>query len=450
MVGDLFAVAASFVAAHFLRDYVLGRALSLLPQVLPLSMVAERFYLLLLYPLVFAYEGLYTKRLERWEEARRCFRGMAVATASLILLLFVLRYVTFSRVTAVMAFAIGVLLVPMVRFGLRGLLVMLGFLRQPVVVLGNGEAARLFQAELTRHRSLGYTVTQHVSRESRSGSVEDLLSQIRELPASVVLAVNSDSFNPEEMKLILRFAEGEHLQLLVIPNTALLRSQVVDMEQVGSALVMKYRDNLLRPLNTVTKRILELVLCSLLFLVSLPVLALLVLMVKLSSRGPVFFVQKRIGRHQRLFRCFKFRTMYVDADARLESLLAASDAARTEWQEYARITDDPRVTGFGRLLRRFSLDELPQLWNVVRGDMALVGPRPYLPRELEQIGGYLGTIVRVRPGMTGLWQVSGRSTLPFRERLVLDEFYIRNWSLWLDFSILLRTAGVVLGGRGAY
>jgi undecaprenyl-phosphate galactose phosphotransferase len=104
----------------------------------------------------------------------------------------------------------------------------------------------------------------------------------------------------------------------------------------------------------------------------------------------------------------------------------------------------------GRLLRRFSLDELPQLWNVVRGEMALVGPRPYLPRESDKIGGYLDTIVRVRPGMTGLWQVSGRSTLPFRERLVLDEFYIRNWSLWLDFSILLRTAGVVLGGRGAY
>ncbi|MEO0079589.1 MAG: sugar transferase, partial [candidate division WOR-3 bacterium] len=139
-----------------------------------------------------------------------------------------------------------------------------------------------------------------------------------------------------------------------------------------------------------------------------------------------------------------------DAEERLRELLRADPKIRAEWEEFARITNDPRVTPIGRLLRRLSLDELPQLWNVLRGEMALVGPRPYLPRESNQIGEYFETIVRVRPGITGLWQVSGRAMLPFKERLVLDEYYIRNWSLWMDFSILLRTLGAVLSGKGAY
>jgi lipopolysaccharide/colanic/teichoic acid biosynthesis glycosyltransferase len=142
--------------------------------------------------------------------------------------------------------------------------------------------------------------------------------------------------------------------------------------------------------------------------------------------------------------------MYVDAEKRLPELLDGDAAARDEYERYARITRDPRVTPIGRFLRRFSLDELPQLWNVLRGDMALVGPRPYLPDEAGKVGAYLDTIVRVRPGMTGLWQVSGRAELPFRERNVLDEYYIRNWSLWMDLSIVVRTLRAVTGGRGAY
>jgi Undecaprenyl-phosphate galactose phosphotransferase WbaP len=181
-----------------------------------------------------------------------------------------------------------------------------------------------------------------------------------------------------------------------------------------------------------------------------PLFLVVALLVRLSSRGPVLFRQRRIGRGRRLFDCLKFRTMYQDSEQRLTDMLAGDEQVRVEWLKYARITNDPRVTPIGRLLRRSSLDELPQLWNVLRGEMAWVGPRPYLPVESDRIGDSLDTIVRVRPGMTGLWQVSGRTSLPFTERLTLDEYYIRNWSLWMDFSILLRTLRAVVSGRGAY
>jgi len=218
---------------------------------------------------------------------------------------------------------------------------------------------------------------------------------------------------------------------------------------VGSILVMKYRYSLLRPLNTYAKLVVELTGTLLLLIVLSPVFLVLSIVVKVSSRGPVFFRQKRIGRGRRMFECLKFRTMHCDAERRLEEMLATDGALRAEWLNYARIPNDPRVTRPGRFLRRFSLDELPQFWNVLKGEMALVGPRPYLPVESDRIGESLDTIVRVRPGMTGLWQVSGRTSLPFKERLTLDEYYIRNWSLWMDFSIVLRTLRAVVGARGA-
>jgi undecaprenyl-phosphate galactose phosphotransferase len=252
------------------------------------------------------------------------------------------------------------------------------------------------------------------------------------------------------MHSVFKSAERRFADLLVIPTAALLQSTEAEVEQVGSMLVMKYRYNLLRPANTFTKTVFELAGTLFLLVLFVPLFLVLALLVKVSSKGPVLFRQKRIGRDRRLFDCVKFRTMYQDAEQRLNDILASDEALRAEWLKYARISNDPRVTPMGRLLRRSSLDELPQLWNVLRGEMALVGPRPYLPVEADRIGESLDTIVRVRPGMTGLWQVSGRTSLPFKERLTLDEYYIRNWSLWMDFSIGLRTLRAVLGARGAY
>ncbi|MDB5968935.1 MAG: exopolysaccharide biosynthesis polyprenyl glycosylphosphotransferase [Hydrocarboniphaga sp.] len=184
-------------------------------------------------------------------------------------------------------------------------------------------------------------------------------------------------------------------------------------------------------------------------LVFAPIILCIVLAVRRSG-GPVFFPHERVGLNGRSFRCYKFRTMVPNADERLEELLNSDDALAAEWQEIRKLRNDPRVTPIGRFLRKTSLDELPQIWNVLRGDMSLVGPRPIVRDELRLYGRNLGIYLGSKPGLTGLWQVTGRSDACYRRRVAMDVYYSRNKSLLLDFSILLKTVKVVLTGSGAY
>jgi Undecaprenyl-phosphate galactose phosphotransferase WbaP len=184
--------------------------------------------------------------------------------------------------------------------------------------------------------------------------------------------------------------------------------------------------------------------------VALPILALITLAIRLDSPGPALFRQERVGRDGRTFHVWKFRTMLVDAEARLEALLATDPAARLEWESSQKLARDPRVTRVGGFLRATSLDELPQLWNVVLGEMSLVGPRPIVRAEIPRYAESYEYYRQVRPGITGYWQVSGRSNTSYTQRVMLDTYYVRNWSIWLDLVILLRTVTVVLQRQGAY
>jgi lipopolysaccharide/colanic/teichoic acid biosynthesis glycosyltransferase len=183
-----------------------------------------------------------------------------------------------------------------------------------------------------------------------------------------------------------------------------------------------------------------------------PVYLLLAMLVKLSSRGPVFYVQQRVGRDYRSFGCIKFRTMRRDADRVLSRLLAESPHLREEFHSDFKLRDDPRITPLGRFLRRSSLDELPQFLNVLRGEMSVVGPRPIVRKELPRYGDRMEEVIAVRPGLTGLWQVSGRNNLSYWERVKLDIRYARHRSFLMDLRIILRTIGVIIDprDRGAY
>lgn len=203
-----------------------------------------------------------------------------------------------------------------------------------------------------------------------------------------------------------------------------------------------------------THRVLKLLveITSLLLLAPFMLLAAVLIsaMVRLDSVGPVVIGLPRVGRGGRLFRQWKFRTMTTDADERLHELLATDPARREEWERTRKLHDDPRLTRVGRLLRRTSLDELPQMFNVLVGEMSLIGPRPIAPDEVDRYGSTLPLYLTVRPGLTGLWQVSGRSDLTYPQRVALDTHYVLNWSIKLDLLILFRTVWVVLTGRGAY
>ncbi len=216
------------------------------------------------------------------------------------------------------------------------------------------------------------------------------------------------------------------------------------------AQVVQQRTGLLCARPRRAKRVFDVIFALLLGLIALPVGLLIAAAIAIDSPGPVFFVHSRIGRGNRRFRLWKFRSMVTDADEVLERHLKAHPGLALEWRRSHKLRSDPRVTRVGRLLRKTSLDELPQLWNVLRGDMSMVGPRPIVQAEISKYGPAFALYSQVLPGLTGLWQVSGRNDTTYRERVELDSRYIRNWTAATDLGVLLKTVKVVLGGRGAY
>ncbi len=214
-------------------------------------------------------------------------------------------------------------------------------------------------------------------------------------------------------------------------------------------LLLTVRNNLARRLPQLIKRMFDLTVASLVLLAGLPILLWIAVSV-MRSGFPIFYGHKRIGQGSRVFPCYKFRTMAKNADQLLAELLANDPAAREEWERDFKLKADPRITRIGHFLRRTSLDELPQLWNVLKGDMSLVGPRPVVQAELERYGNQVDYYLEAKPGITGLWQISGRNDVSYETRVYLDAWYVKNWSLFNDVVILLRTAKVLLGKNGAY
>lgn len=214
--------------------------------------------------------------------------------------------------------------------------------------------------------------------------------------------------------------------------------------EIGGFLGLEVRQRLLDPKRMLLKTTIDLVLAALLLVFLLPVFVLIAVAIWVENPGPVIFRHTRLGRHGKPFQALKFRTMRPDSERMLREALARNETLRRQWQERRKLPEDPRVTVVGRFLRRASLDELPQLLNVLRGEMSLIGPRPIVAEEVQKYGGSYDLAAKVRPGLTGLWQVSGRNTLPYSERVALDLYYIRDWSIWLDLYVLIKTPAAVL------
>lgn len=198
------------------------------------------------------------------------------------------------------------------------------------------------------------------------------------------------------------------------------------------------------PLGGLSKRIMDLVIATTALVLATPVMIVVALLIKITAGGPAVFSHSRVGFGGKPFNCYKFRSMVMNSEEVLKAYLEANPDAGMEWEETHKIRDDPRVTRLGWMLRKSSLDELPQLFNIIRGDMSCVGPRPIVHDELKRYGDHAGEYLRTRPGLTGLWQVSGRSSVDYPSRVALDSQYVRNWSVWLDLTILVRTVFAVM------
>ena len=272
-----------------------------------------------------------------------------------------------------------------------------------------------------------------------------ILAQRLKIPYAVVAMPGVDG--PKLLQIIERIG-GKFSHLLIIPDLFGFATLGVPAKNLGGILGVEVRQQLLLPGPRLAKRVMDVALTATGILFVLPFLLLIAFLIKLDSKGPIFYTQKRLGKDGEHFRAYKFRTMYGDGEERLKAILDADPALRAEYEIYHKLRRDPRVTRIGRILRKFSLDEFPQLLNVVLGDMSLVGPRPYIERELTEMGGQEKIILRAPPGMTGMWQVSDRNATSFAQRVQIDVYYVRNWSPWLDIHILAKTFGVVIKGTG--
>jgi undecaprenyl-phosphate galactose phosphotransferase len=350
---------------------------------------------------------------------------------------------------------------PFVHYQTKRLLLRAGVWGKRVLILGAGETGVHVYERILANPTLGYTPVafvdddrQRIGQQQSGLSVRGPLSSIpdlvRELAVRDVL-VAMPRLPPEQLLHVISTCEGHVESIRVVPDMFGVASVGVETEDLDGVLLLHMRWNLAKPWNQALKRAFDLIVATVAGVLLAPLLAIVALAVRLDSPGPALFLQQRIGRGRQLFPCVKFRTMYVDNEERLRAYLAQHPESRADWERFAKLKSfDPRVTPVGRVLRRISLDEVPQLVNVFRKEMSLVGPRPYLPSETDRMGHLAETILKASPGATGLWQVSGRNRLTFEQRLRLDEYYVRNWSLWMDVVVLMKTVGAVIRRDGAY
>jgi Undecaprenyl-phosphate galactose phosphotransferase WbaP len=254
----------------------------------------------------------------------------------------------------------------------------------------------------------------------------------------------------EQLAEMVHMVSETFQHVMVMPNLNGVTNSAVVARDLSGTLAVEIKHNLLNPWAQRLKRALDLFGAVVGGFFICPLLLTIAVLIKLDTPGPVLFGHRRLGARDEHFLCWKFRTMHVEAERMLNECLQRYPNLQAEWEQNHKLRDDPRVTRIGRFLRKTSLDELPQLWNVLRGEMSLAGPRPIVDAEVSKYEKDYELYRRIRPGISGLWQVGGRSEVDYKERVAMDSFYVRNWSVWLDIIILARTVKTVLFGRGAF
>lgn len=459
---DWLGVLASLTLVWMFRQRPLHRMWPALGPIYPLSKFVQNLYFLLPWLVAFAEAGLYTRRVLFWDEVRQVIRACTLAALFAAFLSYAVRPAEeLSRLVIFGMWLATLVIVPALRYNLKRLLVVIGLWRKRVLILGASETGIQVYRRIRSNPVLGYEPVAFVDDDPRKidkfiaglsvrGPLASVPQLIRELGVKdVVIAM--PRLPREQLLHVTSLCEGHVESIRIVPDMFGLATVGVETEDLDGLLLLNMRWNLAKPWNLALKRTFDCLVASATAVVTAPLLLLIAFAIRLDSDGPVLFEQQRLGRGWRHFRCLKFRTMYVDNERRLQEYLTVNPGARAEWAHYAKLKSvDPRVTRVGRVLRRLSLDELPQLSNVLNGEMSLVGPRPYLPSETQRMGDFAETILKAPPGLTGLWQVSGRNELTFDQRLRLDEYYVRNWSLWMDIMVLVKTIGALLRQDGAF
>lgn len=423
---DLVIIVLSITSAFFLRQGCdcFERAA---PTVLKHYLDFGLFYALVIILLV--YEGVYTKRYDFWQETQRIIKGLFLAAIIVFAVLTIIKQTdSYSRFILLAAFAFLAVLLPLQKYLLKKLLFRLGIWQHKAAIVGEEP---FFERHVFGNPYLGYV-------------------QVQSIDAKTIFVSSSKS--ADRLEEILHEALLRDQEVIFIPlvkNFDFSDTHIVHLFNARTNLII-VENNLINRTNRLLKISLDYTLSLVLLPILLLAIAAIVLLIKREEpKGTVFFTQKRMGLKGESFNCYKFRSMREDGDALLQAYLAKHPEEVQNYEIYHKYENDPRITRIGSILRKTSLDELPQIFNVLKGEMSLIGPRPYMFNERKKMGDNADIILAVKPGITGLWQVNGRSDVDFKSRVELDVWYVRNWSVWNDIIILIKTIQVVLLRKGA-
>jgi len=428
LLGDMLGVFISICIAYMLQSE-LESFFSFYSQS-PMQMYTTNIVIYLIVAVVFYNEKLYKYRFDFWEETRLVLRGLGVSLVLVLSILALSKSVEdYSRFIIVFSFVFMALLIPIVKNILKKRLFKLGVWERKAEVCGSDKSIK---EEIFGNAYLGYVHTNQTDAET--------------------IFIDTVNLSSDELQKRLDVSLTEKKEVLFMPLVQtynFANARIIELSNARKNLIV-LENSLLKQSNIWIKKISDFCLSVMLFPLLLFIFVLIiVLMKKEEPRGAIFFKQKRMGRDGKSFVCYKFRSMYENGDEVLDAYLKEHPHEIECYDKYHKYKNDPRITKIGRIMRKTSLDELPQIINVLKGEMSLIGPRPYMFNEKNKIGDKLDMVLAVKPGITGLWQVSGRSDVDFHERVDIDVWYTRNWNLWLDLVILVKTMKVVLLRKGA-
>ena len=422
------------------------------------------FYIItpLLYILFMNAYDLYTRKMQFWRIIEGIFKANVYAVVSEVVLLYIIHIAgRTSRLYIGFLSIFGFFFIVLFRFILKKILDKMHLLEEPVLLIGAGLTASMILQHVQddiglSYRFIGYLEDNEpnpevATRLPRLGRFSDADSVIRSTGVKNIMVI-APGLKQEQIQEIIYNLQPLVTNISFVPDMGTVPLSNLSFESLIDGHVVMFRtlNNLKNRGNRLLKFVFDWSLTLVGTILISPLLIAIGVWIYRDSPGPIIFKHRRIGKDGKEFNCYKFRSMCVDADVKLKELLANDPEARAEWEKDFKLKSDPRITKSGSFLRKTSLDELPQIFNVLKGEMSLVGPRPIIQDEVPRYGKYIDDYYMVRPGITGMWQTSGRSDIEYDERVQMDTWYVRNWNIWFDIVLLWRTFNVVLNKKGAY
>ena len=444
-------------------SYVLRR--SILP-IANAGFVIPHVYLYIIVPTIFLCflhsSNTHIRSMPFWKMAQNVFWAVLYAILTITMLMYFGKVADvvsrlFVGMTGIFAFTFIIT----VRYGFKKYINARGLFQIPVLFIGAGRTAELVLKSFAHDAGFGYKVIGFLDDNPISkdliqeypllGKLRDAERIVRETGVQTVI-ITAPGLSPEHQVELVNRIQPYVKNVSFVPDLIGTPLGTLEVESLmdEKLMLLKVRNNLAHWHNRVMKRCFDLVVSFCGLVVVIPLGILLSILIYIDSPGPVLFAHRRIGQHGREFPCYKFRSMVPNAQEVLNGYLEKNPTAQEEWEQDFKLKHDPRVTYIGAFLRKTSLDELPQLLNVLKGEMSLVGPRPIIRDEIVKYGDYIHDFYLVPPGITGMWQVNGRSDTTYEQRVQMDSWYVRNWSVWIDMMYLLKTVKVVIAGKGAY